>query len=124
MDCPEGSGHLRAAWTLPGGGGLAVMGRLSKASFAAPQPRRTASYARPPRREAVIMGHPDRDLFVVKGFRGFSWGPASGLFACAGRRAAGWYRAREWLVRRAGFRGVSRPRWSQSRSPAALPGPR
>jgi len=30
--------------------------------------------------------------------------------------------AREWLVRRAGAWGVSRPRWRQSRSPVALPG--
>ncbi len=30
-------------------------------------------------------------------------------------------RAREWLLRRAGARGVSRPRWRQSRSPFALP---
>src|SRR5947207_4663614 len=33
-----------------------------------------------------------------------------------------WCQAREWLIRRAGDRGVSRPRWSQSRSPVALPG--
>ena len=36
--------------------------------------------------------------------------------------AADW--AREWLVRRAGARGASRPRRLQSRSPVALPGPR
>ena len=34
----------------------------------------------------------------------------------------GWKRAREWLGRRAGAWGVSRPRWRQSRSPRALPG--
>ena len=69
---------------------------------------------------------PYRVLFevVVKGCGGFSlmwvsvrwsWWP--------GWRVVGWGWAREWLVRRAGARGVSRPRWSQSRSPVALPGP-
>ena len=42
------------------------------------------------------------------------------LAGVAGRRVG---LGREWLVRRAGVRGVSRPRWSQSRSPVALPGP-
>ena len=35
----------------------------------------------------------------------------------------GWWQAREWLARRAGCWGVIRPRWPQSRSPTALPGP-
>ena len=34
-----------------------------------------------------------------------------------------WERAWEWLVRRASARGVSQPRWRQSRSPFSLPGP-
>jgi carboxymethylenebutenolidase len=34
-----------------------------------------------------------------------------------------WIQVREWLGRRAGARGVSRPRWRQCRSPVALPGP-
>src|ERR1039458_6480023 len=42
--------------------------------------------------------------------------------AGSGLGVVGWWRVREWLVRRAGVRGVSRPRWSQSRSPFALPG--
>jgi hypothetical protein len=40
-----------------------------------------------------------------------------------GESVVGWCRVREWLVRRAGVRGVSRPRWRQSRSSVALPGP-
>jgi hypothetical protein len=61
---------------------------------------------------------------VVKDHGGFSsrlvpaaWSPWPGW------RAAGWSQVREWLVRRAGVRGVRRPRWSQGRSPVALPGP-
>src|ERR1019366_9523820 len=42
--------------------------------------------------------------------------------AGSGLGVVGWWRVREWLVRRAGDRGASRPRWSQSRSPFALPG--
>src|SRR5215472_4622697 len=38
-------------------------------------------------------------------------------------RAVWWWQAREWLVRRAGVRGVSWPPWRQSGSPVALPGP-
>jgi hypothetical protein len=38
-------------------------------------------------------------------------------------RIVGWRQVREWLGRRAGLRGASRPRWRQSRSPGALPGP-
>jgi hypothetical protein len=38
-------------------------------------------------------------------------------------RSQGGDQAREWLVRRAGAGGASRPRRLQSRSPAALPGP-
>jgi hypothetical protein len=34
----------------------------------------------------------------------------------------GGWRAREWLARRAGGRGVSRPPWMQSGAPVALPG--
>jgi hypothetical protein len=37
-------------------------------------------------------------------------------------RVVGWAAAREWLVRSAGDRGGRRARWSQSRSPVALPG--
>ena len=50
-------------------------------------------------------------------------GGFGGMFRLAGVAVVGWGWAREWLVRRAGVRGVSRPRWSQSRSPVALPGP-
>jgi hypothetical protein len=44
--------------------------------------------------------------------------------SCSGDRAGivVWIQVREWLGRRAGARGVSRPRWRQSRSPVALPG--
>jgi hypothetical protein len=38
-------------------------------------------------------------------------------------RGVGWAQVREWLRRRAGIRGESRPRWRQCRSPLALPGP-
>jgi hypothetical protein len=40
-----------------------------------------------------------------------------------GAAVVGWGQAREWPGRRAGLRGASRPRWRQSRSPGALPGP-
>jgi hypothetical protein len=44
---------------------------------------------------------------------------------CPGCRPRPWCGggAREWLVRRAGVRGASRPPWMQSGSPVALPGP-
>ena len=58
---------------------------------------------------------------LSRGSSGFSLEPASA--AWGRQRAVGWWRAGEWLVRRAGARGVIRPRWSQSRSPVALPGP-
>ena len=47
------------------------------------------------------------------------------LFAATGRLrwVAGSFRVREWLGRRAGAWGESRPRRRQSRSPVALPGP-
>jgi hypothetical protein len=50
------------------------------------------------------------------------WGA---LFAATGRLrwVVGWFRVREWLGRRAGAWGESRPRRRQSRSPVALPGP-
>ena len=41
---------------------------------------------------------------------GFGFGPTVGS-------------GRDWLVRRAGAQGVSRPRWLQSRSLFGLPGP-
>jgi hypothetical protein len=63
--------------------------------------------------------------FVVKGFGGFSSMPVLvAWFAWLGWRVVGWGWASAWLVRRAGVRGVSRSRWSQSRSPVALPSPR
>jgi hypothetical protein len=51
---------------------------------------------------------------------GWTGGQKVGRLLC---RAVSWCQAREWLARRAGVRGVSRPRWMQSRSPVALPGP-
>jgi hypothetical protein len=76
------------------------------------------------RRTAAARSRPERVLFAVKGFAGFSlaWVSMSGR-AWAGWWAVGWLWAREWLVRRAGAWGVSWPRWRQSRSPVALPGP-
>ena len=54
----------------------------------------------------------------------WSAGSCPGAWSWTGRAAAvGWVQVREWLGRRAGVRGVSRPRWRQSRSPGALPGP-
>jgi hypothetical protein len=53
---------------------------------------------------------------TVLGF--FSWCVAPSSSWC-GAGAAGWGQVREWLVRRAGVRGASRPRWRQSRSPVA-----
>ena len=64
----------------------------------------------------------DRSLFVVKSLSGFSSEAPDGLVSVRSG-AVGWCRAREWLGRRAGARSVSRPRWRQSRSPVALPGP-
>jgi hypothetical protein len=69
---------------------------------------------------------PYRVLFAVavKWLAEFSLKPASTVEACLRWcRAVWWCQVREWLVRRAGVRGVSWPRWSQSRSPVALPGP-
>src|SRR5580704_7735506 len=52
-------------------------------------------------------GGADRVLFVVKGFAGSSLNSVSVTGqVCAGWRAVGWVRAREWLVRRAGAGGV------------------
>src|SRR5215470_11479676 len=62
------------------------------------------------------------DLFVVKSFCASSSMVWLVLLAGPGRPVVGWMLVREWLFRRAGARGVSRPRWSQSRSPIALPG--
>jgi len=70
-----------------------------------------------------IEGARRRSLFVVKALSGISSRPVSCTQAGGCGRVVGWGWAREWLFRRAGFRGVSQPRWSQSRSPAALPGP-
>jgi len=51
-------------------------------------------------------------------------GSCPGAWSWTGRAAAvGWVQVREWLGRRAGVRGVSRPRWRQSRSPGCPPGP-
>ena len=51
----------------------------------------------------------------------WSW---RGAWPLTGRAAVvGWGQVREWPGRRAGLRGASRPRWRQSRSPGALPGP-
>jgi hypothetical protein len=62
-------------------------------------------------------------LLLSSGCPGFLWSRLR-RWGCA-CRGAGPYRgggSREWLVRRAGVRGVSRSRWMQSRSPVALPG--
>ena len=45
------------------------------------------------------------------------------VFLWSGTVVVGWGQVREWPGRRAGVRGVSRPRWRQSRSPLALPDP-
>jgi hypothetical protein len=74
----------------------------------------------------VPFGDTDRILFVVvvvKGLGGFCSPAARDGPVWAVRWRVGWAEAREWLVRRAGVRGVSRPPWRQSGSPVALPGP-
>jgi hypothetical protein len=75
-------------------------------------------------RPQIHPGRADRVLFAVavKWLPGFSLKSASTV-CLPWWRPVSWWRVREWLVRRAGLRGVSRPRWSQSRSPGALPGP-
>jgi DNA-directed RNA polymerase specialized sigma24 family protein len=68
----------------------------------------------------------DRVLFdvAVKWLPGFSLGSVlMAACSCGEWRVVGCLGVREWPVRRAGVRGVSRPRWMQSRSPVALPGP-
>jgi alpha-1,2-mannosyltransferase len=70
----------------------------------------------------TTIARAERSLFVSRAFPVFlrSW-CRTGARVCPG--VVGWCRARQWLGRRAGFRGVSRPRWRQSRSPVALPCP-
>src|SRR5260370_21145010 len=68
----------------------------------------------------------ERSLFasVVKGLGEFSWMPVLvAWLAWPEQVVVGWGRAREWLVRRAGLWGVSRPRWGRRRSPFVLPRP-
>jgi len=88
---------------------------------------RMANYERPRTQQFALESRPYRDLFAftVKGFGALSL-RHGGVVQVAGagcRVVVSEWRAWEWLVRRAGVRGVSRPRWSQSRSPVALPGP-
>ena len=69
----------------------------------------------------VILPAVDVDEFRPRPARGRT----ASLRLLAGPLAGvvGWVLVREWLVRRAGARGVSRSRWSLCRSPVALPGP-
>src|SRR5260370_23631457 len=68
----------------------------------------------------------ERSLFasVVKGLGEFSWMPVLvAWLAWPEQVVVGWGRAREWLFRRDGLRGVSRPPRRPRRFPPAPPGP-
>jgi hypothetical protein len=70
------------------------------------------------------VGEPNESSLFVKRLFGLRSRVLSASASEGGsRRVVGWFRVREWLRRRAGVRGVSRPRWRQCRSPGALPGP-
>src|ERR1039457_2330078 len=99
---------------------------LSRHSSPSAASNRSSLRAQHRRQDRRTGGRPDRVLFVVvvKGHAGFSLMWAAARWSLwPGWRVVGWWRARGGLVERAGARGVSRPRWSQSRSPVALPGP-
>ena len=65
---------------------------------------------------------PYRRPLCVKCLSGFSSELVPDGSVSVRSAVVGWCQVREWLGRRAGFRGVSRPRWRQSRSPVALSG--
>src|SRR5258708_13639036 len=68
----------------------------------------------------------ERSLFasVVKGLGEFSWMPVLvAWLAWPEQVVVGWGRAREWLVRETGFRGVGRPPVGRRGSPLSLPAP-
>src|SRR5215470_10977107 len=79
------------------------------------------------RRRRGLAISPDRILFVFVVVKWFSGRCSLMLARRHGRRErcqlVGWLQVWEWLARRVGVRGVSRPPWRQRGSPVALPGP-
>ena len=94
-------------WAAAGPDGMSPQNRLLRAAASAGHRR-----ARTAQIDASLCQVVRAVFFLVRE-RAFSAGQLG---------VVGWWQVREWLGRRAGVRGVSRPRWRQSRSPRALPG--
>jgi hypothetical protein len=113
----------RCSSTLaPPGRGRPMTGQMRVGSAPA---NRTPNYALPSRLLRAVPSRAITKPLCVKWFGSSFLRLVSCAFAAVRRRGrgVGWAQVREWLRRRAGIRGESRPRWRQCRSPFALPGP-